>query len=212
MIEPILSASLSWLSFVAFTVLPIAFVQLSHWLYDWQILVTGILAVIAARIWGTSIIRAARIEEARSDRLMAKLAPPADQAPPAAEPEAAPVVPLRRPVSAMEDLTDRLQGLRQLIRTSLARIPYTQAPLTADHRALCERIAAVKLDPKPLEGNAAALPHFERLTTDLASLEAACLNGNCRSAWEALVQANVAARSLMGALGEPQAAAASGRL
>ena len=49
-----ISALWSWLNFLAFTVLPIAFRELLHWLYEWQILLTGILALIAARVWGRS--------------------------------------------------------------------------------------------------------------------------------------------------------------
>ena len=57
--EPLTSPSL--FDFVLFTVIPVAFRELLHWLYDWQILVCGVLALIAARLWGRSVIRAARI-------------------------------------------------------------------------------------------------------------------------------------------------------
>ena len=50
----------SWLQFFVSTVLPVAGRELLHWLYEWQVLVAGILAILAARIWGRSVVRAAR--------------------------------------------------------------------------------------------------------------------------------------------------------
>lgn len=200
MIAPLFSALESWLSFVAFTVLPIAFEQFVRWLYDWQVLIAGILAILAAHIWGKAIVKAAHTEEAKSERPAADPAPPqAERGPRQVEPEPSSI---RRGSAPVQDFSERVQMLRQLIRLSLAKIPYKAAPLTAEHRALCERIATVKLDAASLEGQTAALSHFERLGADLGSLEAACRDGNCRNVWEALVQANASARSLVGALGE----------
>lgn len=204
MIAPLLSALQSWLSFVLFTVLPIAFEQFVRWLYEWQVLLTGILAILAAHIWGRSIIKAAHTEEPRSERPAANPRPlQPERDPRSIEPEPQASSSERGP-TPVQDFSERVQMLRQLIRLSLAKIPYKAAPLTAEHRALCERIATVKLDAASLEGQAAALSHFERLGADLASLEAACRDGNCRSVWEALVQANASARSLVGALGESE--------
>src|ERR1019366_1853427 len=35
--------------------------QLGRWLYDWQVLIAGILALVAAHIWGRSVLRAAEL-------------------------------------------------------------------------------------------------------------------------------------------------------
>jgi hypothetical protein len=194
----------SWLQFVSFTVLPVAFRELLHWLYDWQILISGILALVAARVWGKSVIRAARINA------RAKVAaPPLDLKRPPAEPVVVPM-PLAAPVVAVEPkpakppprapgLPERLFALREQIRITLGRLPCTDEVLNAERLAECKRIAEFPMGEVPA-GAAKPLVHrFEALRSKLAALGAVRETDTCRNAWEALVRISMDARDLTGA-------------
>lgn len=185
----------SWLQFVSFTVIPVAFRELLHWLYDWQILITGILALVAARIWGRSVIRAARIN-ARAKAMEVKKHPaepvvvPSPLAAPFAEPRPAGVA------VPSPQLPERLFALRELIRNTLGRLPCTDEVLTAERLSACRKIADFPLGELP-SGASKPLSHrFEALRSKLAALKAVRETDTCRNAWEALVRISMDARDL----------------
>lgn len=196
-----MSTFFSWLQFVTFTVIPVAFRELLLWLYDWQILLTGILALVAAKIWGQSVIRAARINA------RAKVAPPAvdiRRAP--AEPvvvptsltSAIPTEPAVRKARTPE-LADRLFALREHIRNTLGRMPCTDEVLTADRLAECRKISEFPIGDLPRGASKQLAHRYEALRSRLSALKSVRETDTCRNTWEALVRISMDARDLMGA-------------
>lgn len=187
----------SWFSFVSFTVFPVAFRELLHWLYDWQILLTGILALIAARYWGRSVIKAARITaRARAATPEFKRAP--------GEPVVVPI-PLATPAAGdatlkpprMPEWSDRLFALRENIRATLGKLPCTDEVLNAERLAECKKIAEFPLGELPGSSPKALAHRYETLHSKLAALGAVRETDSCRNAWEALVKISIDARDLM---------------
>jgi len=197
-----ISALWSWLNFLAFTVLPIAFRELLHWLYEWQILLTGVLALIAARIWGRSVVRAARIaarakqptlsEPVRKSPAVPKVVPVPLAAGSAADPRQ------RRAPSRYPELADRLFTLREQIRATLGRLPCTDEVLSPERLADCRRIADYQLGKPPADASKLLAHRFDVLRSELSALAAVRDTDTCRNAWEALARINVDARDLLG--------------
>jgi hypothetical protein len=196
----VISMLLSWLQFVSFTVIPVAFRELLHWLYDWQILLSGILALVAARMWGRSVIKAARINA------RAKAASPVDVRRPHSEPVLVPK-PLAAPAAAgtvvrkvparPPELPDRLFALREQIRNTLGKMPCTDEILTAERLTECRKISEFPLGELP-PGAAKPLAHrFDALRSKLSALHTVRESDTCRNAWEALVRISMDARDLM---------------
>jgi hypothetical protein len=191
----------SWLQFVSFTVLPVAFRELLHWLYDWQILITGVLALVAARVWGRSVIRAARINA------RAKAGAPLDIKRLPSEPVVVPM-PLATVVSGepatlklaprAPELSDRLFALREQIRNTLGRLPCTDEALAAERLADCKKVADFPLGELPPAASKQLAHRFEALRSKLSALGAVRETDTCRNAWEALVRISTDARDLMG--------------
>jgi hypothetical protein len=190
--------SASGLEFILFTVLPVAFRELLRWLYEWQILICGVLALVAARIWGRSVVRAARITA------RAKQPPPAEIRRPAAEPVVVPTplaagaepvveIPTKTP-----DLAERLFSLREQIRNTLGRMPCTDEVLSAERLSDCRAIADFPLGEPPSADGRAQIARFEALKSKLAALRDVRDTDTCRNAWEALVRISMDARDLMG--------------
>jgi hypothetical protein len=186
----------SGLDFVLFTVIPVAFRELMRWIYEWQILICGVLAVVAARIWGMSVVRAARIQ--------ARAKPPAVSRRPPAEPVVVPT-PLAAaesagtvPLPQTADLADRLFVLREQIRNTLGRIPCTDDVLSPERVADCRAIAGFALCDPPSGAGKGQLARFEALKSKLAALKGVRDGDTCRNAWEALVRISMDARDLMG--------------
>ena len=210
-----LSALWAWIYFVVFTVLPIAFQELLHWLYEWQILLTGVLALVAARIWGKSVIRAARIA-AKSEQP----APVEVQKKPGAVPKIVPVplgashvseplvldVPARKPQPRNSELGDRLFALREQIRVTLGKTPCTDEVLSAERLADCRRIAEFPLGEPPAIASKLLAHRFDVLRSELSALGAVRETDTCRNAWEALARISIDARDLLA----PETASAAG--
>jgi hypothetical protein len=190
-VSQVLSEAQSWLGFFFFSVLPIAFQELGRWLYQWQILAAGILAVLAARIWGRAIVRSARI--AATAQSYPGVSPRGSfAAAPRAEPR-----PSKVPVPAAAENTDPIQSLRETIRTTLGTMPYTDEPLTRDRMALCSRVLQFPIAELAAKSPKAVSPKFEALQRELAALGNLSEKNTCRNAWETLVRVNNAARELM---------------
>jgi hypothetical protein len=202
--------SASGLEFILFTVLPVAFRELLRWLYEWQILICGVLALVAARVWGRSVVRAARITA------RAKQQPPAEIRRPAAEPVVVPtplaagaepvvtvpVAPGNEPAvkepPKTPDLPERLFSLREQIRNTLGRMPCTDEVLSAERLSDCRAIADFPLGEAPSAASRAQVARFEALKSKLAALKDVRDSDTCRNAWEALVRISMDARDLMG--------------
>lgn len=188
--------SASGLDFILYTVLPVAFRELLHWLYDWQILICGVLALIAARVWGRSVIRAARIT--------ARAKPPAEIRRPAAEPVVVPTPlaagaePVVTAPRQTPDLAERLFSLREQIRNTLGRMPCTDEVLSAERLGDCRAVADFPLGEPPAGAGRAQIARFEALKSKLAALKDVRDSDTCRNAWEALVRISMDARDLMG--------------
>lgn len=181
-----------WFQFVCFTVLPVAFRELLHWLYEWQVLVTGILAIVAARMWGRSVVRAARIN-ARAVR-QAPLLPP----PPAVIPAPAAAEVPARTAPRVTEFSARVYALRELIRVTLGRLPCTGDALSAERLADCRKIAAFPLGEVPVELRGVVAHRLDVLRSKLSALEAVRETDVCRNVWETLVRISVDARDLLG--------------
>ncbi len=189
--------SASGLEFILFTVFPVAFRELLRWLYEWQILICGVLALVAARVWGRSVIRAARIT-ARAKQQPAEIRRPAAEpvvvpTPLAAGAEPAVEIPAKTP-----DLADRLFSLREQIRNTLGRMPCTDEVLNAERLSDCRAIADFPLGEPPSAAGRAQVARFEALKSKLAALRDVRDTDTCRNAWEALVRISMDARDLMG--------------
>lgn len=194
----IVSEQVSALEFLLFTVIPVAFRELLRWLYDWQILICGVLAIVAARMWGRSVIRAARIT--------ARAKPPADTRRPAAEPVVVPTPlsqPDREPVVKIPpprdpELAERLFTLREAIRGTLGRTPCTDELLSEERLEDCRHIADFPLGEPPPDAARVQLARFDALKSKLAALKDVRETDTCRNAWEALVSISMDARDLAG--------------
>ncbi len=189
----------SWLQFVVSTVLPVAGRELLHWLYEWQVLVAGILAILAARIWGRSVVRAARYAA-----LSAGAEPAVAQ-----RSAAAAVVPFgsAKPKARKPEMQDHVFALREQIRLTLGRMPCTDDVLSAERLALCRKIAGMKLGELPKGAPKTMVQSYEVLRSGLSALGALRETDTCRRAWEALVRVNSDARELE----KPEAAPAARR-
>jgi hypothetical protein len=188
------SAAQQWLAFVIFTVLPVAFHELVHWVYDWQVLVTGILAVVAARIWGRSVIRAARPTTKVGGRVKIEAA---GAIPPVAVSE--------QPVPSAT-VHDRLFELREQIRSTLGRMPFGDAALGTARVAMLSKIASFSLSGVTDEARRLSPLRQEALLKELSAIAALRESDTCRTAWEALVRVSMAARDLMNSSAEPPSA------
>jgi len=212
------SALWSWLHFLVFTVLPIAFRELLHWLYDYQFLAGTGLAVLAAWIWGRAVIKAARIA---AKGQAASIAPPAPEAHlrPSAAPKVVPIPLAASGAPAIEPtvkklvsvpkspLAERLFALRELIRATLGRMPCSDDALSAERLADCRRIAEFALGDIPADAPRLQAHRFDVLRSELSALGAVRETDTCRNAWEALVRINMDAREIVAA--EPAAPAAA---
>jgi hypothetical protein len=209
-----ISALWAWIHFVAFTVLPIAFQELLRWVYEWQILLTGVLALVAARIWGKSVIRAARIAAKAEQPAPAEI-----QKKPTAVPKVVPV-PLGasigagrsllepqagKPQARSSELADRLFALREQIRVTLGKTPCTDDVLNAERLADCRRIAEFPLGEPPADAPKLLAHRFDVLRSELSALGAVRETDTCRNAWEALARISIDARDMLG----PEAASAA---
>jgi hypothetical protein len=187
----------TWLEFVVFTVFPVAFGELAHWLYEWQVLATGILVLVAAHVWGRAILKAARVHSTNQNGV-ARQARPAVSATEAPRTTPAAEAGGETGASASDQaMLNSLRALRRQIRVMLATLPCTDEPLSAGNRALCGQIAHSASD-EAREGPQGPNESTEALRRSLDALSTLDAQASNRSAWTALVQLNNAARDLLG--------------
>jgi len=194
----------SWLQFVAFTVFPVAFGELVHWLHDWQVLASAIILLVAAHIWGSAILKAARLNVFPQNGV-GRLQRPLVEAAEASRPAAPVEVEQGGPAAGGQPRLERLNTLRREIRVMLGTLPCTDDPLSVQNWTLCGRIAQLGHgEPGQLaqEGLADLKPSLDAL----ASLDTRATN---RAAWAALVRLNDAARNAIEAAEQPEAGGAT---
>lgn len=164
------------------------------WAKEWQVLLTGILVLMAALIVARAIRKAPRASQKRSpdqSQLDLRLAPK-----PAGLPD----------VSG--DLVGELEQLRSLIRSALSAFTLTAEKENSTVQFLCQRVARLRPDRFPLSAGtakaqrdlyAALLEQMEVLRQQLKKdAQPAEISGT-------LVQLNASARSLVAQLA-PQSA------
>ena len=168
------------------------------WLYDWQTLIAGICALLAAHIWGRAIVRAA---ELRAGAVRQARSPIPRQVPSVAPSATSPARDLRsQPLeSALQNPPEAVEKLRAQIRVLLGRMPHTEVPLNASQLSHCKSIASFTLDENSLKREAPS-EAYATLRQELSSLAALDDGASCMSAWKALTSINKCARNLESAL------------
>ena len=165
------------------------------WAKEWQVLLAGLLMLVAAMIFAWAIIRAAKIGSAKSDTRARPQLDLRQESPPAAAP---------LPVAASPELLGNLEQLRSLIRSALGSLPQSgERPGGKENSPaffLCQRILHLRLEqmPPPAHAGRAAQEGFSTLLKQLGALRAG-LKKDASSAEisEFLVQINASARSLV---------------
>jgi hypothetical protein len=165
------------------------------WLHDWQALLTGVCAVIAAHVWGRTVIRAA---ELRASAIRPNRSPVPRQTPSVAGP---PSRDLRLQQSEIATLSapESVEKLRIQIRNLLGRVPHSDEPLNASQLSLCKGISTFSLDEASLKRDAPR-EAYATLKGELAELGNLTKGASCMTAWKALTAVNKGARDLEAAL------------
>ena len=171
---------------------------IAKWLYDWQTLVTGICALLAAHIWGRAIVRAA---ELRAGAMRQARTPVPRQVPSAVPSAASAARDLRSPSleTALHHAPEAVEKLRTQIRAVLGRVPHTEVPMNPSQLSLCKSIASFTLDENSLKREAPR-EAYAVLKQELSGLAALDDGASCMTAWKALTSINKCARNLESAL------------
>jgi hypothetical protein len=171
--------------------LPTAIFFIERWIYEWQTLIAGFCAIIAARIWGRAVIRAAELGAGM----------------PLARPSTPREIGSSTQSSAIGDLRAGIQKtgsqlgsnpigrLRTQIRLILGRVPCIDEKLTLPRLDLCKEIGTFSLAETSLrtEGSRRS---YAALRDGLSTLGALDHDASCRTAWQALTAVNKHARDL----------------
>jgi hypothetical protein len=198
------SATAVWAEFL--DIAPVVLLGIGHWLYEWQVLLAGICALVAARSWGRAVVKAAQMRTVATD-VPDKILPPRrniNRAPPRpldlrandAEPSAV------RPL-------DTLQVLRSRIRAVLCKVPCSDDPLSQAQIAFCRAVGTFALGEMPLKNDAMA-QEYASLQSELTALNALDTSASCKMAWQTLITINKCARSLETMLGAAPTPASNG--
>lgn len=168
------------------------------WAKEWQILLAGLLVLVAAVIFAWATVRAAKIGSAKSG---AKT-----RAQPDLRLASAPAGPSLPSAGAAEFLNS-LEQLRSLIRSALGSLPQSgEMPGEKESSPayfLCQRILHLRLDQMqpPAHAGKGAQEGFSALLKQLNALRAHLKKGASPAELsEILVQINASARSLVAAL------------
>jgi hypothetical protein len=185
-----------------FQVLPAAASSVYEFAKEWQTLIAALLVVLAARYFFNAMLRSSRLM-AEAVIHSARIAADSTTAPrkmPAPR-EIAPVSTLlgsaAGQVPASANLGDRLESLRDAVRSALAAIPTSGNEIGIKGAALYGRVATFTfddLDPGDLDRG--TLSVFRELQTCLDALRLDSGDADARQAWERLVRINKLARDL----------------
>ena len=174
--------------------LPGMLVQLGRWLYDWQVLLAGILALVAAHFWGRAVIRAAELRAGVPGP--PKRATRTRRSPPLSVPA---LRDLRTTVEPKEQAPapapalgagDELARLRATIRGVLARVPCVDDPLTAAQVLQCKSVGNFFLDAEKFKNDGLIRSGFDTLRHELAVLSGLTERATGRTAWQTLIAIN----------------------
>ena len=200
-----------WLNLFFLNALPAALVKVYRWIHDWQILIVGILILIAGQIWVNKLVtRLTRSAEmtSQSHRAFAefllttmKRENPALSQNPAETTGRVPVVRETPNVqfSQSGDISARLDRLRDFVRSALSIIPVSDVALAGQGAKLYQRLTSFSFED--LCSASRDNPEFWRLANDLenelSALKMQALDHvNCHHAWETLVRINTLARQV----------------
>lgn len=186
------SATAVWTGFL--DIAPVVLLGIGHWLYDWQVLLAGICALIAARSWGRAVVKAAQMRTVATEVPDKILSPRRNI-------NRTPVRPLDLRISESEIPTtaarplESLQLLRSRIRAVLCKVPCSDDPLGQGQIAFCKAVGTFSLGDISLKNDAIA-QEYAALQTELRALNALEPGVSCKMAWQTLITVNKCARSL----------------
>ena len=168
---------------------------IGDWLYHWQPLIAGLCAIIAAYIWGTSIIRASRASalSRSADNLKVAVPSPSQNSEIPNDP-----LDLRQspPSPAKPGAEETVRQFRNLILSALQRIPSAERPLSKLQLEICREIgkySLIELSPRYRPGLSV---DFKALQSDQEALKGFGEGVSCTTAWSVLVSANRRARTI----------------
>ncbi|MEO8300273.1 MAG: hypothetical protein ABI608_00695 [Rhizomicrobium sp.] len=168
------------------------------WAKEWQVLLAGLLVLLAALIIAWATIRAAKMgatsrPESKSRSDLRREPTPASSPP-------GPSV----STATSGELISSLEQLRSLIRSALSSLPATNEKENNPANFLCQRILHLRLDqlPPPAHAGKAAQEGLSTLQKQLSTLRTHLKkDASPAELSEILVQINSSARSLVIALG-----------
>jgi len=172
------------------------------WAKEWQVLLAGLLVLLAAVIFAWAIIRSAKLRalarpetKTRSDLRQEPswASSPSPSLPPSGQSVSA---------AASPEFLSILEQLRSLIRSALGSLPQTSEKLGDKENSpayfLCQRILHLRLEQLPPPTGPAAQQTFSALLTQLNLLRAHLKkDASPAELSEILVQINASARSLV---------------
>ena len=186
--------------------LPDAFWLSYYWARDWQILLGGLLVLVAAQIFVRGSLRSARIQAAaavRAAQIAAGVVPSRDARLGGATSSE---VQAREPtvsISAEHELQRKIEQLRSLIRSAMSMLTSDADGADASSNIYCERIARLRFDEMdlPLNPSANLLELYKRFLLQLATIRRVTERRlGQKESQEALVQLNARARELAAAV------------
>ena len=184
--------------------IPLAFWLAYGWAKEWQGLLGGLLILVAARIFSQGSLRAARIRATamiRSAQIAAGGAANQDLRAANASSRVEPVP--RRPASPENELFQRVEQLRSLIRSAMSTLTVDAGTSDANSNFFCERIALLHFneDALPPSTTLPVRDLYQRLMAQLETLRLASVNKAPQSVLsDALMQLNTRAREFSSAL------------
>ena len=172
------------------------------WAKEWQVLLAGLLVLLAAVIFAWAIIRSAKLRSlARTEtknRSDLRQEPSSASSPSPSLPPSGPSV----SAAPSPEFLSILEQLRSLIRSALGSLPQTSEKLgdkeTSPAYFLCQRILHLRLEQLPPPAGPAAQQTFSALLTQLNLLRAQLKkDASPAELSEILVQITASARSLV---------------
>lgn len=186
--------------------LPDAFWLAYLWARDWQILLSGVVVLIAAQIFVRGSLRSARIQAAaavRAAQIAAGVVAHRDERLGPAALGAGITKRQSAPISPENALLNKIEQLRSLIRSAMSMLASDADGADASTNIYCERIGRLRFDETDLPAHPSAniLEHYKRFLVQLAALRKVTERraGQAESS-EALVQLNARAREFAAAL------------
>jgi len=202
----IFDSVLTWTELLFTNIFPVVLTEVYNWLKAWQVLVAAILVIIAGRHWVNSILASlarprsliSESSPSRADALL-KNANRENLARDEAKQETRPVVPHSLNFPQSDDVSLRLDHVRDLVRSALSAIPVSEAPLSGQGAKLYQRMTSFSFEDlcSSTRDNPEHWRLANELQTELAALMAKNLEDvSCQNAWQTLVRLNTLARQL----------------